>query len=177
MVKITTRDLVAEHIECEVEMSLTTDNEEQLNLESEMVEIQTQIRDKVDGIDHFMVELSRKEYLIDAEIESIKNEQTRLRVRQKAVVSLKDYFNKTLLPMVVSELGDSNGVYETDTARYKMYETFGPVAVADERLIPDEYIKKEYVESVDKKKARKDLTAGVAIPGFFIEKVKRVRRS
>ena len=33
------------------------------------------------------------------------------------------------------------------------------------------------VEKIDKKKARSDLTKGVDIPGFYIEKVKRVRRS
>lgn len=79
--------------------------------------------------------------------------------------------------MVVEELGDDNGVYETDTARYKLYETFGPVAVVDDGLIPDEYKVVKMTESIDKKKARKDLTQGVDIPGFFIEKVKRVRRS
>ena len=79
--------------------------------------------------------------------------------------------------MVVNELGDENGVYETGTARYKLYETYGPVVVVDEKQIPDEYKVMEYVEKVDKKTARKDLTKGVAIPGFHIEKVKRVRRS
>lgn len=79
--------------------------------------------------------------------------------------------------MVVEELGDDNGVYETDTARYKLYETFGPVAVVDDGLIPDEYKVVKMTESIDKKKARKDLTQGVDVPGFFIEKVKRVRRS
>lgn len=37
----------------------------------------------MDGIDYFMVELSRREHLIEAEIEAIKIEQTRLRVRKK----------------------------------------------------------------------------------------------
>jgi len=173
----TTRELIGDYIETDMNLQIEQDNEEQLILETQMSNVQGQIRKKVDGIDHFMVELSRREHLIDAEIEAIKQEQARLRVRRKAVTSLKDYFNKTLLPMVVSELGDDDGVYETDTARYKMYETFGPVAVTDESSIPAEYKKMEYVESIDKKKARKDLTAGVSIPGFFIEKLKRVRRS
>jgi len=79
--------------------------------------------------------------------------------------------------MIVDELGDENGVYETNTARYKLYETYGPVIVTNEKHIPDEYKIMEYIEKVDKKTARKDLTAGEEIPGFHIEKVKRVRRS
>lgn len=177
MGKRTTRELIGEYIDTDISLQMETDNEKQLILEGDMHSLQGQIKQKVDGIDHFMVELSRKEHLIDAEIEAIKNEQTRLRVRQKAVTSLKDYFNKTLLPMVVSELGDDNGVYETNTARYKMYETFGPVAIVNEDSIPPEYKVMEYCVKINKKKARKDLTEGVDIPGFFIEKVKRVRRS
>ena len=111
------------------------------------------------------------------QVEALTKEIQRLKTRRRATNSLKDYFNKTLIPMVVEELGDDNGVYETDTARYKLYETFGPVAVVDDGLIPDEYKVVKMTESIDKKKARKDLTQGVDVPGFFIEKVKRVRRS
>jgi hypothetical protein len=78
--------------------------------------------------------------------------------------------------MVIEEVG-KDGVYETDTARYKLYETFGPVGITDENKIPNEYKKVTMVESIDKKKARTDLVAGVDIPGFTIWKVKRVRRS
>lgn len=90
---------------------------------------------------------------------------------------MKEYFNKNLLPMIVSELGDENGVYETDTARYKMYETLGPVAIVNHTLIPDEYKLWEHVEKIDKKKARKVISEGSTIPGFHAERVKRVRRS
>ena len=86
----------------------------------------------MDGIDYFMVDIYRKMHLIDAEVEALTKEIQRLKTRRRATNSLKDYFNKTLIPMVVEELGDDNGVYETDTARYKLYETFGPVAVVDE---------------------------------------------
>lgn len=177
MEKKTTRDLIGEYIDTDINLQMETDNEEQLILEGQMQTIQGKIRKKVDGIDYFMVELSRKEHLIDAEIEAIKQEQTRLKVRKKAVESLKDYFNKSLLPMVVSELGDENGVYESDTARYKLYETLGPVAIVDKDAIPDVYKTWEHVEKIDKKAARKVLNQGETIPGFYAEKVKRVRRS
>ena len=123
-----------------------------------------------------MVELDRKLHLIDAEVESIKKEEARLRVRRRATESLKKYFNGVLIPMVVDEVG-INGVYETDTARYKLYETWGPVVVMDEEEVPDDFKKVVMTESIDKKKARETLSKGAKIPGLHIEKVKRVKRS
>tara|TARA_R100000458_G_C8277825_1_gene253546 strand:+ start:4683 stop:5222 length:540 start_codon:yes stop_codon:yes gene_type:complete len=175
--KKTTRELIGDYIDLDIERQMVTDNEEQLEVEAQLQKVQGQIRKKVDGIDHFMLELSRREHLIDAEIEAIKSEQSRLRVRKKAVEGMKDYFNKQLLPMIVDELGDENGVYETGTARYKLYETYGPVVITNPDDIPDAFKKVEMVEKIDKKEARKVLTQGNDIPGFYAEKVKRVRRS
>ena len=172
MEKKTTRELVGEYIDLDIQ-NQTDDSPE---IEEGIVAVQAQLRRKVDGIDHFMVDIDRKMHLIDAEIEAFQNEIQRLKVRKRATESLKKYFNETLIPMVVEEVG-TDGVYETDTARYKLYETFGPVAITNEDSIPDDYKKVEMVEKIDKKKARSDLTKGVDIPGFYIEKVKRVRRS
>ena len=173
MEKKTTRELVGEYIDLDIQKQ-TDDSPE---IEEGIVAVQAQLRRKVDGIDHFMVDIDRKMHLIDAEIEAFQNEIQRLKVRKRATESLKKYFNETLIPMVVEEVGDDNNIYETDTARYKLYETFGPVAITNEDSIPDDYKKVEMVEKIDKKKARSDLTKGVDIPGFYIEKVKRVRRS
>lgn len=176
MAKKTTRELVGDFIDLECQLEHANE-EESLVLTSALEVTKKDISRKMDGIDYFMVDIDRKMHLIDAEVEALNKEIQRLKTRRRATNSLKDYFNKTLIPMVVEELGDDNGVYETDTARYKLYETFGPVAVVDDALIPDEYKVVKMTESIDKKKARKDLTQGVDIPGFFIEKVKRVRRS
>jgi hypothetical protein len=178
--KQTSKELLGDLIDSELYLEKNygvAANEDILMVEQDITRIQKDIRKKVDGIDHFMVELSRREHLIDAEIEAMKLEEQRLKVRRKAVERTKEFFTKNLLPMIVGELGDENGVYETDTARYKMFESFGPVAITDESLIPDNYKIMEYVEKINKKKARQDLTRGEDIPGFFIEKLKRVRRS
>jgi len=176
MAKKTTRELVGDFIDIECQLEYA-DEEEAKVLSSAMEVTKKDIGRKMDGIDYFMVDIDRKMHLIDAEVEALNKEIQRLKVRRRATNSLKDYFNKTLIPMVVEELGDDSGVYETDTARYKLYETFGPVAVVDEAVIPDDYKVVKMTEVVDKKKARKDLTKGVDVPGFYIEKVKRVRRS
>lgn len=176
MAKKTTRELVGDFIDLECQLEHADENEAVV-LTSALEVTKKDIGRKMDGIDYFMVDIDRKMHLIDAEVEALNKEIQRLKVRRRATNSLKDYFNKTLIPMVVEELGDDNGIYETDTARYKLYETFGPVAVVDENSIPDDYKVVKMTEVVDKKKARKDLTQGVDVPGFYIEKVKRVRRS
>jgi len=174
MQKLTTKELIGEYIDLQVQ--LEQELEDKGPIEDALVGVSGQIKRKVDNIDVFMVGIERKTHMIDAEILALSDEIKRLKVRRKATASLKKYFNETLIPMVIEEVG-RNGVYETNTARYKLFETFGPVIVSDEDAVPDECKKVEMVESLDKKKARKDLTSGVDIPGFFIQKVKRVRRS
>ncbi|MAG26947.1 hypothetical protein CMI47_15520 [Candidatus Pacearchaeota archaeon] len=174
MQKLTTKELIGEYIDLQVQLEQELEDKEPI--EDALENVNGQIKRKVDNIDVFMVGIERKTHMIDAEILALSDEIKRLKVRRKATASLKKYFNETLIPMVIEEVG-RNGVYETNTARYKLFETFGPVIVSDEDAVPDEYKKVEMVESLDKKKARKDLTSGVDIPGFFIQKVKRVRRS
>ena len=84
--------------------------------------------------------------------------------------------------MLIEELGDDNGVLETDTARYKLYETFGSVVIIDHNALPDDFIKTEIVQKVDKALLRKACMSlakeGKDLPsGASITKVKRVKRS
>ena len=79
------------------------------------------------------------------------------------------------------EVGNEDGVYETNTARYKLYETFGPVDI-DPHNISDDFKKVEIVEKLDKVKARKAAISAFnsenEMPaGINIKKVKRVKRS
>jgi hypothetical protein len=176
MEKKTTRELVGDFIDLECQLEYA-DNQDEINvIESALTVTKQDISRKVDGIDHFMVNIDKKIHLVDAEVEALNKEIQRLKVRRRATESLKKYFNETLIPMVVEEVG-TDGVYETDTARYKLYETYGPVAVLREDDVPDDYKVVKMTTHIDKKKARKELTQGVDIPGFLIQKVKRVRRS
>ena len=81
--------------------------------------------------------------------------------------------------MIVEEVGDENGVFETNTARYKMYESYGPISIVDETLVNDEF--KRYKVEIDKKKARSKAMEladkGMQLDGFSMFKVKRIKRS
>ena len=176
----TARDLIGEHIDIELEMELC-DEEEFAEKNQALQVLRQEIKRKTDNIDRFMVEISRREHLIDAEIESTKIEIERLRNRRSAMLKTKDYFNKVLLPIIINEVGDDRGVFETDTARYKLYETYGPVEI-DEKSVSSKYMVTQILQKVDKKKARADAIAhkkeGKALPeGIKIYKVPRVRRS
>jgi hypothetical protein len=117
---------------------------------------------------------------MDASIEALKEEEDRLKTRRRALSRTKDWFNQKLLPFVIEKLGDEDGIWETDIARYKLYETYGEVKV-DQSLVDDKYKKVEVRESIDKSKARKDAMNahknGKLIKGLSIERLKRVRRS
>lgn len=175
MAKRTTKDLINEFIDVEIDKEMGISSSQDINYKLSVVK--GKIRNKTEGIDRYMVELNRKEHLIDAEIEAIKDEMNRLKFRRKAIESMKKYFNNELIPMIVDQLGDENGVYETNTARYKMYETWGPVVIHNEDIIPDEYKVVKQVESIDKLKAKEQLKVGEDIPGMGLYKIKRVRRS
>lgn len=176
-----TTQLIGELIDVEQELSIVDNEERQEELQQEQTKLQTQVKQKVQNIDHFMIELNKREHLVDAEIEALKDEIARLKSRRKGLENTRDFFNKKLLPAVIQEVGSEEGVYETATARYKLYETFGPVDV-DPHVISDEFKKVEILEKLDKVKARKAaisaFNAGKDMPpGIDIAKVKRVKRT
>ena len=182
----TTKELVGELIDVNQQMETLEqgsdiDMEQHKSLEEARMTLHKEVKNKIQNVDYFMVELNKKEHLIDAEVEALKDEIDRLKSRRRGLVRTKDYFNKQLLPAVILEIGNDDGVYETSTARYKLYETFGPVDV-DPHSIPDSFKKVEIVEKLDKVKARKAaisaFNAGEEMPqGINIKKVKRVKRS
>ena len=182
----TTKELVGELIDVNqeiefVEQSSELDLDKHKELEEYRLTLHQQVKNKLDNVDYFMVELSKREHFIDAEVEALKDEIDRLKSRRKGLQKTMDYFNKTLLPSVILEIGNDEGVYETNTARYKLYETYGGVEV-DPHVVSDDFKKIEIVEKLDKVKARKAAIsahkAGDDMPeGINISKIKRVRRT
>ena len=182
----TTKEIVGELIDINQQMELLEqktdiDMDEHKILEEKRISLHKDVRTKIQNVDYFMMELNKKEHLIDAVVEALKDEIDRLRSRRNGLQRTKDFFNKNLLPAVIMEIGSEDGVYETSTARYKLYETFGPVNV-DPHNISDDFKKVEIVEKLDKVKARKAaisaFNAGEEMPeGINIKKVKRVKRS
>ena len=182
----TTQELVGELIDVnqqidDMEKGADIDMDVHKELEETRMTLHKEVKNKIQNVDYFMLELNKKEHLIDAEVEALKDEIDRLKSRRRGLIRTKDFFNKTLLPAVIEEIGNDDGVYETNTARYKLYETFGPVDV-NPHVVSDDFKKVEIVEKLDKVKARKAaisaFNANDAMPdGIYITKVKRVKRS
>lgn len=180
--KPTTRDLISELIDLEEQLeynSLTEDNETETAALTQSIELKkTEITRKVQGLDHFVLSLNKKEALNKAEIDTLSNEVKRLRANQKRIAKIKDWINKYVIPLVIETAGDGRK-FETPTSKYTMFETWGPLEVTDEEAVPKEY-KRAKIE-VDKKGARRDVIEAaeknMGIAGFSISKVKRVRRS
>ena len=131
-------------------------------------------------MDWFVTELERKKGAVAGEKEALMKEINRMRRREKAIANVKKYVNNTLLPMVVKTMGN-DGLMETETARYKLYDSYSPVEV-DMQLCDDAFIKTEIVQKPDKIKARaeaiKALKEGYEIPdGISITAIEKVRRS
>ena len=181
--KPTTRDLIGTLIDLQIDREnqelLEPDNTKALTtIDNAISELKKEISNKTSSIDYFMVEMSKNTNLIDAEIKTHMDEVKRLRNRKNAIKRTEDYLNKELLPMIINTAGN-DGVFKTDTTKYKLYQTWGPVEVIDEESVPDNY--KRYKVEIDKKKARQDIIKaaedGMGISGFQIKKVDRIRRS
>ena len=184
----TARELIGELVN--VNYALTNESYEKESMENDQRleelsikqhNIESEIKDKVKNIDSFMLDLNRREHVVDANIEAMKEEIDRLQARKKALEQSKKFFNKFLLPIIIKEAGDENGVYETDTARYKLYQTWGPLELTGDQ-IDDQYMYTRTSEVIDRQKARADAIAasekGEDLPtGFKIKKVDRIRRS
>lgn len=181
--KPTTRDLIGTLIDLQIDR----DNQELIApedtgalalIDDAIDEVKKEIANKTSGIDYMIVEMNKSKDLIDAEIKTYMDEVKRLRARKNSIKKSEDFFNKELLPMIITTVGN-DGVFKTDTTRYKLYETWGPIEVTDEDAINDNY--KRYKVEIDKKAARKAAIEaaedGMGIAGFSIAKVKRVRRS
>jgi len=174
----TANEIISKYVDLELDLMLTDDNEEQLDIEHKLVLVQNEMKTKIDNIDNFVVKLMSTEAIMDAEIDTLNKEIKRLKIRRDAGKRLKDFFNKQLLPSIIKDMGN-NGIFETKTARYKLYKAYGKVEVNQE-LAPD-YVNIKMEEYIDKRKARADAISadkvGKKIPGISIEKVDRVRRT
>jgi len=179
----TTKDLIGDYIDAEGRREYYEATEEpELYDEActDLTVIKNSLRRKIDNVDHFLVEVDKRVHLVDAETEALKDEIERLKNRRKHIIATKDFFNKILLPMVIKEVG-TKGVFETDTARYKLYQTYGPAEIDSEKL-DKKYKNMKFTEVIDKKTARADAMKchknGEELPtGVQIKLIDRVRRS
>jgi len=187
MVKKSTKDILGDFIDNELTIEYyqkSTDDIPSTEMDiylDRRIKFQRELREKIDRVDYFVLDIKRKEHLIDAEVEALKNEIERLKGRRRAIGSFKKFVNDFLLPMVIKEIGTEDGVWETDTARYKLYETYGPVNVNPE-LVSNDFKKVEIKESIDRVKARNAAIlshkTGKDMPnGIEIKRVEKVRRT
>ena len=67
----TTKEMIDEYIDLEVDLLLTDDNEEQLDIENKLTVVKNKIKTKTDNIDKFVVSLMSKEAMMNAEIDTL----------------------------------------------------------------------------------------------------------
>ncbi len=174
----TTRELISDIIELEEDKEFAEDNEvEEIN--TKLVVAKKSLSKKVESLDWFINDLDRRNGSLDGEINVLQKEVTRLKKKKKAVDKIKQYISNEILPMVVKTMGN-NGLFETEVARYKLYETYGPVEVDMENCHKD-FVKTEIIVKPNKVLARKKAIEAdrddIHLDGISISKVEKVRRS
>ena len=79
----TTKELVGELIDIEQQLEYAEDVDKHEELQAEQKQLQAQVKNKIENVDYFMVELNKKEHLIDAEVEALIDEIARLKTKLK----------------------------------------------------------------------------------------------
>lgn len=174
MSRETSRELINQYIDLEIELEWTSDEEEKKAIQAKIIELQEEIKQKVENIDWFLQQLSRRRGRIEGEIDALRDELKLLYNRRKGMERTEDYLMKTLLPMLIETAGE-DGKLETKFGRYSMYETWGGIEVEDEESVPNAY--KVYKTKIDKKAATDAIKDGTEIPGLKLNKVTIVRRT
>lgn len=186
--KKTTRNLIDELIDVEEELDYqeSFEYDSEMDIRREAAEkikrlkekkdlISHQIMQKADNIDKFMFNIEKRIGIYDGEIAVYMSELDTLRTGRRRIQKVKDYLGKTLLPLIIKTVG-RNGIYETETAKYTLYETWGGLVISDENKIPEQY--KQLVTQIDKRILRKAIIGGtVEADGAIVERVEAVRRS
>ena len=112
--------------------------------------VKKQIKKKIEDIDVFSVEIKRKEFFIDAEIEALTEEVQRLKSRKRAIGRFKQFMETMILPWAINKFGNGK-VWESSFARYTMYEAYGELDVhVPLEKVPDDYKKVEIKEGVNR---------------------------
>lgn len=98
---------------------------------------------------------------LDADIAALKEEEKRLAERRKAKENKANYTKQFLSDFLKNE-----EVSKFETARCKLsFRKSESVAIDDESLIPDEYIKTETIKNPMKNDIKTALKAGKEVPG------------
>ena len=178
--KQTTRELISDLIELESQLEVAEGQEKEEIGEGLML-VRKSIEKKMENLDEFDLELSRKNNMIDAEIETYKKEIERLAKKKIKINTIKMYLDSIVIPMVIKEVGKDGKYYETNKKRYTLYETYGKLEFDNKFPVPQKYKKMKMEQYIDKKEARKDAIEadkkGETIPGIVVKKVERVRKS
>lgn len=178
------QELVTQFMELEQnreELELTGANYNE-HYEDTKENISLMLKNKITKIDKVMLDMSKREFLIDAEVEALTQEIDRLKTRKRALNRFKEFVNKFIIPWAIEKLGKDNK-WETDYAKYTLYETWGPLKIlAKLEDVPEEFRKVEILESVDKKLARtealKNHEEGKGdLSWCYLPRVRRIRRS
>ena len=178
--KVTTRDLISDLIEIESQLEYEHDDAERHGLQQALVKAKQSIEKKMENLDVFDLELSRKDNMLEAELKTYQKEIDSIKKKQAKIAQIKKFFDTVLIPMVIKEAGN-DGKFETNKKRYTLYKTYGKLEIDNKFPMPNKYKKMKMEQYIDKKEARKDAIEadkkGERIPGLIVNKIERVRKS
>lgn len=172
MTQLTTRTLIDDYFNIVEEIDFieeqlsdpdAIESEEQLrnqhsNLQNNLNNIASLLTSKFDNVYKFNLELDRRNNIIQAEIDTLKKEITRLKRVKDVQLRAKEYMHY-LLKEIIKTKGTPNksGNLEikTDIARFVLEKHWGGLEITDQSAVPSEYIIIE--QKINNAKLRRDI--------------------
>ena len=93
--KLTTRDLISDIIELESQIEVCADIAEREELQGQLVKVKKDIERKMKNLDVFDFELTRKNNLLQSEIDTLLDEAKRLKQKQHKKQLLQQHHQKS----------------------------------------------------------------------------------
>ena len=120
--------------------------------------ITNEIMEKSDSIHWFLTQIDIEEGKLNGAIEIHQQELEKLKIKRSSVDKSKEKI-KELIMNAVESIGDKqengNKVLKSNTNKYTIYETDGPLEILDDSKIPDRYFKIE--KKLNKTSLRNDI--------------------
>ena len=142
--------------------------------------ITNEIMKKSDSIHWFLTQIDIEESKLNSTIEVHERELEKLKKKRLSVDKSKDKM-KELIMSAVNKIGvnedNGNKVLTTDSNKYTIYETDGPLEILDENKIPDYYFKIE--KKLNKSLLRNDIKKSINKEETYakVSKIKRLKIS
>tara|TARA_R100001530_G_scaffold67149_1_gene47913 strand:- start:632 stop:1168 length:537 start_codon:yes stop_codon:yes gene_type:complete len=173
--KLTSYELLDNYFDVHLDMQMEDDETKKEELEQQLVTIEQAISQKIDNIEHVMVEKKLGIEQIKSQIKAYQYFVTLLKNRLKSFEKGSERLDQLVMMLIenIGELKDGKITIEHNGFKYTVYESPGSLTVTNQDAIPPEYTRINV--ELDKAKLRKYIIQHGDTEYAIVPKMKRLK--